>query len=99
MPPAICLALIPTARCDTTYSSILFILAMTFNGACFSGMNSTHVDMAPDHAGTLMGITNSFGNIPGFLATIVANQFTGKGVSLVRLNITYNLNDFNLFKF
>ncbi|KAI2798954.1 hypothetical protein BLOT_012573 [Blomia tropicalis] len=82
MPPAICLALIPTARCDTTYSSILFILAMTFNGACFSGMNSTHVDMAPDHAGTLMGITNSFGNIPGFLATIVANQFTGKGQTI-----------------
>ncbi|CAG2179341.1 unnamed protein product [Oppiella nova] len=36
----------------------------------------THVDMAPDYAGTLMGITNSLGNIPGFLAPIVANAFT-----------------------
>ena len=57
-------------------------MAMTFNGFCYCGLNSTHVDLAPDHAGTLMGITNSFGNIPGFLATIVADSFTKNGVSV-----------------
>lgn len=37
------------------------------------------VDMAPDFAGTLMGITNSLGNIAGFLAPVVAAQFTKRG--------------------
>ena len=48
---------------------------MGLNGFIFSGLMSTHVDMAPNFAGTLMGITNSIGNIPGFIAPMVANAF------------------------
>ena len=29
---------------------------------------STHIDMSPNFAGTLLGITNGFANIMGFLA-------------------------------
>lgn len=43
------------------------------------GLNSTHGDMSTRYAGVLMGITNGLGNIPGFLATIVAGQFTKNG--------------------
>jgi len=81
VPPAIFFALVPYARCDTTLSAIFFIAAISLNGFCFSGLYSTHVDMAPDHAGTLMGITNSVGNVPGFLTEIVAEQFNKQGVS------------------
>lgn len=45
IPPAICLALVPTARCNTTFAAILLILTITFNGACHSGINTTHADM------------------------------------------------------
>lgn len=38
--------------------------------------------MAPTWSGALMGITNSIGNIPGFLATLVAAKFTQSGVCL-----------------
>ena len=34
---------------------------------------STHLDMAPNFAGTLLGITNGFANIMGFMAP----AFTG----------------------
>ena len=34
---------------------------------------STHIDMSPNFAGTLLGITNGFANIMGFLAP----AFTG----------------------
>lgn len=82
IPSGICLALVPVIKGNTTAASVLLILAMTFNGSCHPGLNSTHVDMAPDYAGVLMGITNGLGNIPGFLATIVAGQFTKKGDTL-----------------
>ncbi|XP_075588402.1 sialin isoform X1 [Dermatophagoides farinae] len=78
IPPAICIALIPTVGCNQIVSCILLILAVTFNGASFSGFNSTHVDMAPDFAGVLMGFTNSFGNVPGFVVPKVVNLFTNK---------------------
>lgn len=81
IPPAICIALIPTVGCNQIVSCILLILAVTFNGASFSGFNSTHVDMAPDFAGVLMGFTNSFGNVPGFVVPKVVNLFTNKEVS------------------
>jgi hypothetical protein len=38
--------------------------------------------MAPDFAGTLMGLTNTFGNLPGFIAPIVANSLTSRGVCI-----------------
>ncbi|CAG2114630.1 unnamed protein product [Medioppia subpectinata] len=74
--PALCLVGVVFAKCDQTWNIALFILAMGLNGFIFAGFMSTHVDMAPEYAGTLMGITNSLGNLPGFLAPIVANAFT-----------------------
>ncbi len=50
-------------------------MAMGFNGGVYPGFNSNHVDMAPDFAGTLMGLTNSIGNLPGFIAPLVASAF------------------------
>ncbi|CAG2176128.1 unnamed protein product [Oppiella nova] len=74
--PTICIIAVVFTKCNENASIGLFILAMGLNGFIFSGFMCTHVDMAPDYAGTLMGITNSLGNIPGFLAPIVANAFT-----------------------
>ena len=79
---ALCLSAVALVRCHTTWSIIFFILAMGLNGCCFSGFNATHVDMAPDFAGTLMGMTNSIGNIPGFVAPLVAASFYDKGVRI-----------------
>ena len=80
-PTALFLGLVPYARCNTYMSSAFFIAAISINGFCYSGLYSTHVDMTPDHAGTLMGLTNSVGNMPGFLVEIVSEQFNKRGVS------------------
>ncbi len=79
MGPGSCLVGVALARCNSTLSIVFFILAMGFNGCVYPGFNSTHVDMAPDFAGTLMGLTNSIGNLPGFIAPLVASAFYSEG--------------------
>lgn len=79
IPGALGFLLIPYFGCDQTWATIILILIITFNGAVFSGLNSTHVDMSPTHAGILMGLTNSVGNIPGFFAVQFASWFTASG--------------------
>lgn len=41
----------------------------------------TTVDMAPDFAGTIMGISNSIANINGFIQPIIVNALTKDNVS------------------
>ncbi len=43
-----------------------------------------HVDLSPTYAGTLMGITNTFANICGFLAPYVSGSITKGNVSFDR---------------
>ena len=40
-----------------------------------------HVELSPNYAGTLMGITNTVGNIPGFVTPYVAGALTEGNVS------------------
>ena len=46
---------------------------LIWNKCSLLGLMSTHLDMAPNFAGTLLGITNGFANIMGFMAP----AFTG----------------------
>lgn len=41
-----------------------------------SGFHVTHVDMAPDFAGTLMGITNGISNFNGIIAPFIVTALT-----------------------
>ncbi|XP_054157706.1 sialin-like [Oppia nitens] len=91
MGPALCLIGVAFARCNTTLSISLFILGMGLNGCNYPGFNSTHVDMAPEYSGTLMGITNSIGNIPGFIAPLVAEAFYEKGHTLTNWSYVFYL--------
>ena len=47
-------------QCDVTYSICLLCIGMFFNGAVSSGHFSSFVDLAPNFAGTLFGISNVF---------------------------------------
>jgi hypothetical protein len=78
--PALCMVGVVFSKCNSSLSIALFVIAIGLNGCCFPGFNSNHVDMAPDFAATLMGITNSVGNTPGFIAPYVAATFYSKGV-------------------
>jgi MFS family permease len=44
------------------------------------GWGSNHMDLAPRHSGTLMGVTNTFGTVPGIIGVSVSGlilQWTG----------------------
>ena len=76
VPPAIALVMIGFAtgglECNTNYVVILFCLGMFFNGAFSAGHFSSHLDLAPNFAGTLMGISNTFaGGVAGFVVPTI----------------------------
>ena len=47
-------------------------LALGSSGLVVAGFLSNHLDIAPNYAGILMGITNTAGTIPGIIAPLVA---------------------------
>jgi hypothetical protein len=55
------LAFSPEAlRCDAYYSISLLCLGMFLNGFLASGHFSSFTDLAPNFAGTIFGISNTF---------------------------------------
>lgn len=50
---------------------VLLTTALTLNSGVFTGFLSNHLDLAPNFAGTLMGITNSVSNITSILGPLV----------------------------
>jgi len=60
--------------CNKTLAIALLVGATGFNGANFSGFNCNHLDIAPQYAGILLGITNCFATIPGFAGPAVVGM-------------------------
>jgi len=52
------------------------ILAVGSSGLAMSGFGANHLDLAPVYAGTLMGLANTLGTIPGFLGPQVVGILT-----------------------
>jgi len=64
----LCFACIPLAGCNIQLVIILLFLAMICYGGQAGGDAPMVMDIAPDYSGSLYGVTNSFGSLPGFLA-------------------------------
>ena len=57
-------ALITNRGCDTNAIIVIICVALFFSGFAYAGfLNPNILDLAPNHAGTLFGITNTFANI------------------------------------
>lgn len=61
---------------------VLMTTAITAIGGMFCGFLSNHIDISPNFAGTLMGITNTVATIPGIAVPFVVNELTTHDVSL-----------------
>lgn len=61
---------------------VLMTSAITAIGGMFSGFLANHIDISPNFAGTLMGITNTVATIPGIAVPFVVNALTTRDVSL-----------------
>jgi len=76
---AICLFLITTV--DNVWAAIgILCLGKVFSAAGVGGHSVNHMDIGPRYAGSLMGITNTAGTIPGIVGVYVSGlilEFTG----------------------
>lgn len=69
--PAICLIIIPQLGCSLGGLVALLIVSMIIFGFNAGGDKPIVVDIAPDHSGTVYGITNAVASLPGILSPLV----------------------------
>lgn len=80
MGPAVCLVIMTYAGCDAITAIVMLILALTFNGAACQTSLQNHQDLAPNFAGSLYGIMNTFGSFPGFIIPPIIGALTNERV-------------------
>ncbi|KAG8004902.1 Sialin [Nibea albiflora] len=76
LPGAACLVAVGYAGCSHILTVTFLTLTSTIGGTSASGVFINQIDIAPRYAGFLLGITNTFGTIPGVVAPIVTGYFT-----------------------
>ncbi|XP_065367463.1 putative inorganic phosphate cotransporter [Calliphora vicina] len=68
------MALVALGFCDSNnifMAVVLIALTVGFNAASFLGFQVNHIDLSPNFAGVLMGITNCAANVMSILAPLV----------------------------
>ncbi|XP_034057480.1 sialin isoform X3 [Gymnodraco acuticeps] len=76
MLPAAFLVAVSFAGCNHILTVTFLTLSTTLGGFTAPGVNINQIDIAPRYAGFLLGISNTFGTIPGVLAPIATGYFT-----------------------
>lgn len=74
--PAAFLTAVSYAGCDHILTVTFLTLSTTTGGTSASGVFINQIDIAPRYAGFLLGITNTFGTVPGVVAPIATGYFT-----------------------
>ncbi|KAB7505360.1 putative inorganic phosphate cotransporter [Armadillidium nasatum] len=87
--PMICLVLAAYSGCNTKLTLGLLTLGVGLNGATLSGYMNSHLDIASNYAGTLMGLTNCVATIPGFVAPIVVGSIISGQETLSQWRIVF----------
>ncbi|KAG7219322.1 hypothetical protein INR49_003440 [Caranx melampygus] len=74
--PAAFLVAVGYAGCSHILTVTFLTLSTTTGGMSSAGVFINQIDIAPRYAGFLLGITNTFGTIPGVVAPIATGYFT-----------------------
>ncbi|CAN8003600.1 unnamed protein product [Ixodes pacificus] len=82
--PALCLGMVPFVGCSHLLAMTFLVMGMTLYGFTVGGQTPVALDIAPDFAGTVMGIVNCMGNLSGMLAPLVTGFFIEHDESLVQ---------------
>jgi len=77
---------------QTKLAVLLLVLAVSMSGFVYSGYFVNHMDIAPQYAGTLMGIGNGIAAISGFVAPYIASRVTESVSELHHLNLNISNN-------
>nr|XP_033326414.1 sialin-like [Megalopta genalis] len=78
MGPAIALIIMTYAGCDAITAIVMLNVALSFNGAACQTNLQNHQDLAPNFAGSLYGIMNTFGSFPGFIIPPIIGALTNE---------------------
>ncbi|KAI5639152.1 major facilitator superfamily domain-containing protein [Phthorimaea operculella] len=70
--PAIALLVLSYVPGGNVTAVALLTVALSLNAGHFTGFLLVHIDMSPNFAGQMMGITNFFANIMGIIAPLAA---------------------------
>ena len=89
-PTGLFLMLASYAGCDQiAWSVACMVIATGFLAFNIGSYSSNHLDIGPRYAGILMGLTNTFGTIPGFVTPSLTGYFTNEDVSEI-WNVTFS---------
>lgn len=88
--PALALIVMTYVGCDAVGAMVMLVLALTFNGAACQTSLQNHQDLAPNFAGSLYGIMNTFGSFPGFIIPPIIGALTNERVC-IKSNITFSI--------
>lgn len=77
------------ARCDVILTVISYSSYVAIGGFCYSGYMLSHLDLSPEYAGTLMGISNLISNLTGFIAPEVVGALTEQYQTLRQWGIVF----------
>ena len=69
--------MITGSQCSVTFTMVLIVTGMFFNGALSSGHFSSPTDLAPNLAGTIFGMSNTLsGGLTAYLTAITVGAIT-----------------------
>ncbi|XP_046466029.1 sialin isoform X1 [Neodiprion pinetum] len=74
--PMVCLICVSYVGCNRGLAVFYLTVGVTCIGGMFCGFLSNHVDIAPNFAGTLVAITNTFATIPGLIVPVFVGYVT-----------------------
>ncbi|CAF0889221.1 unnamed protein product [Adineta steineri] len=77
--------------CNHIGAVICCILAVAFLGIHVCGALISHLDVASNHAGTLVGFTNTVATIPGFIGPLVVGALTNKNQTIEAWRHIFNI--------
>ncbi|MEO1136432.1 MAG: ACS family MFS transporter [Pseudomonadota bacterium] len=89
------LALFLVSFVDTVWIAVaLMSLATALKGFSAGGVAPNHMDIAPNHSGTLFGISNTIGTLPGVIGIYISGlilEFTGSWTLVFQVAATFAL--------
>lgn len=84
--PAVGLLAMCFVDCNSSVSVVVLCLSQGLNGLINSGYLCSHQDLAPNLAGSLMGITNTAASLTNVLAPVIVGTITQNNVRVVTCN-------------
>ncbi|GIX96271.1 hypothetical protein CDAR_277931 [Caerostris darwini] len=84
--PGLCMLGVTVSGCSPWITVTLSCVALAFCGCTYSGFNVTHVDMSPELAGILYGMTNTLASLNGIICPTIAGYFLMSGPTIANWN-------------